>query len=128
MWVLLGMVGVDCGELLIGDPCYYHGEDSEFTKAYKTWADYCENNPREEIYHSMVFNRGHAGLGVICSTAHGDGLYPVYGFVTVDSTVPKCMLVCTDITVAEGLGLPNPQDYAWNEAGRYYTPKEHHEG
>ncbi len=84
---LIGHVAVDAGMLMVGDPCYFHGgrEKSQLDQAYPAWRDVCAALHKAEAEQGgkrgtvqLNFVRGHEGLGVIASTTHGDGFYPVY--------------------------------------------------
>jgi hypothetical protein len=76
----IGDVAVDAGLMLVGDPSYYVGKGSEVNKAFRGWDQFLAQQrllgdaPAAE----MKFSKGHAGLGVVVATAHGDGMYPVY--------------------------------------------------
>ena len=86
---LLGCAGVDSGSLMIGDPCYWV-EDSK-------WGDFCRAQFGSNPDHQVLYDRGHAGKGVVCSTSYGDGVYSVYGLKNDDdSDRCKVMLVVTD--------------------------------
>ncbi|MFN5251914.1 MAG: hypothetical protein ACK5DE_12795 [Bacteroidota bacterium] len=71
----IGFVGVDSGLLMIGDPCYFVGQNSDAQKRFADWPKFLSEHPAE---HQMKYNRGHDGLGVAFQTTHGDGAYPVY--------------------------------------------------
>ena len=77
----VGKCGVDAGCLMIGDPCYFFGPDCEAAKVHPTWEsvlnqfDYGKGIPPPV---QLNYAKGHAGLGVIVRTTHGDGTFPVY--------------------------------------------------
>jgi hypothetical protein len=52
----------------------------------------------------LNFAKGHAGAGVVASTAYGDGTYPVYGyFASSKDTTPSAMMVVTDDEIEQQL-------------------------
>lgn len=75
----VGIIGVDAGMVMVGDPCYFwpDGEGrSAHTDAIPTWAELCHKTG--PCNTQLNYAKGHAGLGVVVSTTHGDGTYPVY--------------------------------------------------
>lgn len=89
----IGEVGVDAGLLMVGDPCYFwpHETDGKTTatESIPTWTDVCEalNGGITEDKslalsrkngYQLNYKKGHAGLGVVVQTTHGDGCYSVY--------------------------------------------------
>jgi hypothetical protein len=104
--VLLGEVGVDSGQLMITDPCYIDaewqhdvtiGDDAEEvaedpSSQVETDVVDVDDQPLPPYsykgamkttlsagYGELAYKMGHAGAGVVFSTAWGDGTYPVYG-------------------------------------------------
>lgn len=68
-WEQAGVVGVDAGCILLGDPCYWmKKEDYDKHICLDGWSDFKQVN----------YDLGHAGKGVIVSSGFGDGCYPVY--------------------------------------------------
>jgi len=99
-WVHLGNVGVDAGMLAIGDPAYLFGENTAGNAAFKTWADFIKAQRDSEgadwqLRHQIDYAMGHEGLGVVAGTAHGDGVYKVYGLKTDDTDRTLAMIVVT---------------------------------
>ena len=82
----IGIVGVDAGVLMVGDPCYFFGpEKTTAQEAYPGgWSEICDTVLNDKFDESepraaqLNYAKGHAGLGVIVGTTHGDGVYPVY--------------------------------------------------
>ena len=73
---LLGSISVDSGTVFIGDPCYLRDEinpDDISAAMNKGWRE-------EKNYAPINFKLGHDGAGIVTTTFHGDGVYPVYGF------------------------------------------------
>ncbi|MBJ7288998.1 DUF4241 domain-containing protein [Williamsia sp.] len=102
--VLLGAVGVDSGQLMITDPCYIDGEwiddADDIAKVTGRGSHLQVANEQNQAaaqgpfsfsysgavnatltagYGELAYRKGHAGAGVVFSTAWGDGFYPVYG-------------------------------------------------
>tara|TARA_R110002051_G_scaffold94181_1_gene163914 strand:+ start:3490 stop:3810 length:321 start_codon:yes stop_codon:yes gene_type:complete len=77
---LIGKVGVDSGTIWIGDPCYILSD--ERPKALgKDWSELGHKTFKDgkcQLPMSFNYDMGHEGLGVMSSTKHGDGVYPVY--------------------------------------------------
>ena len=97
-WIYMGMVAVDSAQLMIGDPCYFIGKDSDVNKTYSDYGDFFARSNSDDPYSTIIpFSRGHEGAGVAMHTTYGDGCYPVYGLYT-DSDAhdkPHAMVVLT---------------------------------
>ena len=77
---LIGKVGVDSGTIWIGDPCYILQDERPKTLG-KDWSELVDKTFKGGKCHlpmSFNYDMGHEGLGVMSSTKHGDGVYPVY--------------------------------------------------
>tara|TARA_R100000951_G_C2602155_1_gene168517 strand:- start:610 stop:945 length:336 start_codon:yes stop_codon:yes gene_type:complete len=87
---LLGMFGVDSGQVMIGDPCYlsdwknneFKTEQSEMGHKQIQIKDYsyngaCQMTINEQMGGELK-NKNGAVLSVVSSTGFGDGVYPVY--------------------------------------------------
>lgn len=105
----VGNCGVDAGMLMIGDPCYFIGPDSNAQQRYgekgKHWEQFGhehwgENFQVSEFKHQMNYAMGHAGLGVTFPTYDGDGTYPVY-VCHGESGTPRFAIVIMDETPIE---------------------------
>ena len=71
-WKPIGVVGVDSGTLMIGDPCYF--DDEGWTKE-----DYDKHVCHMKGDHKQLnYERGHAGKGVLFTSGLGDGCYKVF--------------------------------------------------
>ncbi len=68
----IGVVGVDSGTLLLGDPCYWLS-DEDYNK------ELLQSNFDKS--HQVNYDLGHAGKGVIVSSGYGDGCYPVFATI-----------------------------------------------
>jgi len=68
-WQQLGEVGVDTGQVWIGDPCYVIGEDAPH--GFKSWGAFCDKKDEPEPAGELN--------GLALRSGHGDGIYPVFG-------------------------------------------------
>lgn len=91
---VIGHVDVDSGTLMIGDPCYFIGDEwnedhySEFGDRmfeYDTTTGKSKDLPSVPLMHGL----GHAGKGVVFGTTWGDGGYPVIGIWNTESDDPE---------------------------------------
>lgn len=106
VWKYIGSAAVDSGTLMIGDPCYFVGSGSAAEHTYKDWGGFL-NKTKMCSVPQLKFESNTAGLGVVASTAHGDGFYPVYGLFAEGSDRPVAMMVATgDIKRGELPDLP----------------------
>ena len=71
-WKKIGMVAVDSGTLMIGDPCYLDG-DGWTEKDYKKYVCGMKGD-----YEQVPFTKGHVGKALIFSSGLGDGCYEVF--------------------------------------------------
>lgn len=76
-WQQVGIIGVDAGLCWIGDPCYCVTPDANSHPA-KTWKEFCDLLPDNDMTKQWNYPNGHSGLGVSVQTGYGDGTYPVY--------------------------------------------------
>ena len=80
--LLIGHIGVDSGQVIIGDPVYLiqgRGERGVPAIGYLSRDEI--NLSNDEPYRAIPFQNKITGLAVITSTFLGDGLYPVYADV-----------------------------------------------
>ncbi|MCM6761910.1 DUF4241 domain-containing protein [Rathayibacter sp. ZW T2_19] len=88
---LIGEVGVDSGQLMVTDPCYVDTEwqdepfipDGKIERDEDTLFHYsydgaCRSTLSGGGHGELAFTKGHAGAGVVFSTAWGDGMYAIY--------------------------------------------------
>ena len=75
----IGVVGVDAGLMIIGDPGYLIHTKPEPSLG-KDWDEFCDIISEEKSPAMKQFNfpQGNPGLAVIVSSGFGDGVYPVY--------------------------------------------------
>jgi len=71
-WEEIGIAGVDSGQILIGDPCYYIRDANEGLSR----EEYLNNLGSNPI--QLKYKMGHDGKGVIVNNFGGDGAYPIY--------------------------------------------------
>jgi hypothetical protein len=71
-WKQIGVVGVDSGQIMIGDPCYIKPESYEENYIKQT-----ENYDFHQGHQQLKYPMGHAGLAVIFNNGIGDGFYKV---------------------------------------------------
>lgn len=80
----IGVVGVDAGLLMVGDPCYFipdtPGGKTAADAARLIWEKVCDDTQSvgNDTGHQLTFSPQNPGLGVIVNTTHGDGVYPVF--------------------------------------------------
>ena len=80
----IGVVGVDAGLVIIGDPGYLiHTEPDTESTLGKNWDDFCDLLAEEErpLMKQFNFPLGNPGLAVVVSSGFGDGVYPVFAEV-----------------------------------------------
>ena len=70
MFKKIGECFVDGGQILIADPCYVLPEDG---RAFPSFDNFCETLQNENFPPFRAFG----GLGVVVTSGHGDGGYPV---------------------------------------------------
>jgi hypothetical protein len=73
----IGMVAVDAGLLMVGDPCYAYPANEAAREFPKKWSEVCSQIKDKDIAQ-LNFKAGHAGLAVIIGGFGGDGCYPVF--------------------------------------------------
>jgi hypothetical protein len=72
----IGVVGVDAGMIMVGDPCYFVGKDATINERCESWEQACD-----EVFCKEGRNDDSMdvfGLGVAVGTTYGDGAYPVF--------------------------------------------------
>ena len=92
---LIGTIGVDSGQLMVGDPCYFlEGDYDEVDKPYRRACDATHDPDNPEKRASHFHPRKDEGGDAICtSTAFGDGEYSVYIEYESDGKTPIRMIV-----------------------------------
>lgn len=78
---IIGHFAVDSGTVMIIDPCYVLKDERDTTKPMDDQSEYMRTvmPTCEEPYYGPVLldEYGTSDMGVVCSTLHGDGSYPV---------------------------------------------------
>lgn len=86
----IGVVAVDSGLLMVGDPCYFWPRSKNApicpaTERYEDWASIVDDLFEiEREGKQLDFVHGGAGLAVAVPTLIGDGVYPVFLETTPD--------------------------------------------
>lgn len=99
-WQKIGEIGVDAGLCWIGDPCYIMHKNPQAEKDHdkppkaigKSWSDFCDLI-QDPLPQQFNYDHGHAGLGVLTSTGHGDGSYDVFVQRTKDGLTKAVKVV-----------------------------------
>ena len=96
--ILAGHVGVDSGQIMIGDPCYIEDWDTNQNDEWNL-----EGKEGDYSYHgasatTLAHNFGTLGMhsAVIMSSGYGDGLYPVYVKTNDDGRVVMAIIDFND--------------------------------
>jgi len=87
--IKIGMVGVDSGLIAVCDPCYinHKGEHKELNDYHGSILKKVNGN----CHAQLNYDKGRAGLGVVCGCFGGDGTYPVYAKI-VDDIVKEIII------------------------------------
>lgn len=80
-WQLIGHSDVDSGQIAIVDPCYVMSE-----KDYDELLNEDMSDGTREIIHGFA-------SGMVVSSGHGDGTYPVYVKKDKDGTILEAKIV-----------------------------------
>jgi len=73
----IGVISVDAGLVMVGDPCYILHTQQTPKAVGKNWSEFCETlegKKRLQLDHDA----GYTGLAVVEGNFGGDGLYPVF--------------------------------------------------
>lgn len=110
--VLIGLVSVDSGQLIVGDPCYIGGDfgDEEFAPSAPndqgyyphTYNGACGATLSDKGYGELAFSAGHGGAGVAFRSGLGDGTYPVYATIVDDPVWGKRVARVEIVMMEEG--------------------------
>ena len=91
----VGVIGVDAGIVMVGDPCYHIGKDVPPKDFCRSWSEFCQTklseNGKAVDAVQLNYDMGHEGLAVVVGGFGGDGCYPV--FVEKDRTGKVTRLV-----------------------------------
>lgn len=91
-WTVAGVIGVDAGIVLIGDPCY--AETEQRHPANRDWQDFCDAyDAAPDGIMQLNYDMGHPGLGVVVPSGYGDGTYEVEVRRTSDGRVAELRVV-----------------------------------
>ena len=94
-WIKRGKVGVDSGQIMVGDPCYigadFAGEHD--AKPAMNYAGACAAS----LSPKQCGNFGGGSMAFCTSSGYGDGEYPVYVKYNSDGRVAAIMIrFCED--------------------------------
>lgn len=83
----MGYVGVDSGNIWIGDPCYIMGENPP--EVTRNWDHFVERmfDPRTRTTDDSFSQPVGDKLGMAIPSGLGDGIYPVYATFDEDGAV-----------------------------------------
>ena len=91
---LIGYIGVDSGQVMIGDPGYLdefvnngYDDNVEVCNTEFSYQSACEASFADGGVIGRFPHLGNAGRGVVSFTAHGDGIFPVYQLVNAAGEV-----------------------------------------
>ena len=97
--VLAGHIGVDSGQIMIGDPCYL---DEWETNKGEEWNP--EGKEGQYSYQGVsattikdAYGQIGGGLAVAMSSGYGDGQYPVYVQLNEDGRVVMAVIDFNDV-------------------------------
>lgn len=95
-WERVGVVGVDAGLVLVGDPCYFSTPDATEHLA-ETWDKFCDlifkdSKFNKDGHKQLNYKSGHPGVGVVVSSGYGDGTYPVFIKKNAEGRVVRLMV------------------------------------
>ena len=92
----IGVVSVDAGILMVGDPCYHLDGQIRPKDFGKNWSDFCMTKLMKDgkglDFAQLDHDRGHAGLAVVCGGFGGDGCYPVFVEKAEDGMVNRLIV------------------------------------
>jgi hypothetical protein len=84
----VGVIGVDAGLCWLGDPCYIFKPEQRPKAIGKDWSGFCDKLSNDyPTCQQFNYDGGHPGLGVVVSTGHGDGEYPVFAEIVAGRVV-----------------------------------------
>ena len=72
--IKIGVCSVDSGTLMVGDPHYFRPVDPKVSAEIHRAGIERLSSGHVQLHYA----KGHAGLGVLVGTTHGDGTYPVF--------------------------------------------------
>jgi hypothetical protein len=97
--VLAGHIGVDSGQIMIGDPCYLDGWDNNIGEEWNT-----EGKEGQYSYQGVsattlkdTYGQIGGGLAIAMSSGYGDGQYPVYVQLDGDGRVVLAVIDFNDV-------------------------------
>lgn len=88
----IGEIGVDAGLCWIGDPSYVLHAERPPRSIGATWEQFCDildEDGQYPVCKQFCYDLGHPGLGIVVSTGHGDGVYPVIAEFNGDGRIAR---------------------------------------
>lgn len=85
--VYIGSIAVDSGQMMLCDPCYIdsnwkqNNAQADFTNLSAYSSEYSYEGACEASLSAKsagILSNEYVGLGAVCSTGWGDGMYPVF--------------------------------------------------
>lgn len=101
--VLAGYIGVDSGQIMIGDPCYLDGWDSNSNDEWDIEGkegQYCYQGVSATTIRDTYGEIGD-GRAVAMSSGYGDGQYPVYVQLDEDNRVVLAVIDFNGVLLGE---------------------------
>jgi hypothetical protein len=97
---LIGHVGVDSGQIMIGDPCYlrqWGGHDfTSFGSEYEPSGEYSYDGACLATLSDKGAGELGNGLAIATQTGYGDGNYPVYVERTAEGRIASVTIVFSE--------------------------------
>ena len=104
MWKRVGYIGVDSGQVIIGDPCYLdEWTDNDYNEEIEpvipfSYDEACRITVREPFgVLGSLFDK-HKGKAAVVRSGLGDGVYPVYARIE-KKTVEEVVIDFMDLYV-----------------------------
>ena len=89
-----GMIAIDSGQAMVGDPAYLDNWDDDKTKEWNLEGKVGQYSYQGASATTLTKNYGQleTATAVVFSTGLGDGLYPVYVHTDEESTITKVVI------------------------------------
>jgi hypothetical protein len=92
----VGVIGVDAGVVMVGDPCYHVGKTTAPKDFCRSWSEFCQTKLQKDgkclDTAQLNFDMGHEGLAVVVGGFGGDGCYPVFVKRNKDGLVSQLII------------------------------------
>ena len=89
-----GMIAIDSGQAMVGDPAYLDNWDDDKTKEWNLEGKVGQYSYQGASATTLTKNYGQleTATAVVFSTGLGDGLYPVYVHTDEEGTITKVVI------------------------------------